>query len=89
MIEGIASDGDGAMQRWINPEKDRYDLIDLAQDLFGDWALVLCWGAVGSRRGRLRVVGVPSEAEGRAQVEGIARRRRQRGYRRQGGSCDD
>ncbi|WP_245535902.1 hypothetical protein [Thiorhodococcus drewsii] len=59
------------MQRWINPEKDRYDLIDLVQDLFGDWALVLC--ALGSRRGRLRVVGPPSEAEVQAQVEDIAR----------------
>jgi len=87
MIEGIASDGDGAMQRWINPEKHRYDLIDLVQDLDGDWTLVLC--ALGSRRGRVRVVGVPSEAEGQAQVEDIARRRRQRGYWRQGGSCDD
>ncbi|NEV60325.1 WGR domain-containing protein [Thiorhodococcus minor] len=71
------------MQRWIHAEKDRYYLVDLVQDLLGDWTLVLCWGALGSRRGRLRVVGVASEAEGLAQIEGIARRRRQRGYRRE------
>lgn len=74
------------MQRWIHPEKDRYYLVDLAEDLLGDWTLVLCWGALGSRRGRLRIVGVASEAEGVAQLEGIARRRRQRGYRRQAGA---
>ncbi|EGV32699.1 hypothetical protein ThidrDRAFT_1184 [Thiorhodococcus drewsii AZ1] len=71
------------MQRWIHAEKDRYYLVDLVQDLLGDWTLVLCWGALGSRRGRLRVVGVASEAEGLAQVEDIARRRQKRGYRRQ------
>lgn len=71
------------MQRWIHPEKDRYYLVDLVEDLLGDWTLVLCWGALGSRRGRLRIVGVGSEADGLAQMEDIARRRRQRGYRRQ------
>jgi len=71
------------MQRWIHAEKDRYYLVDLVQDLLGDWTLVLCWGALGSRRGRLRVVDVASEAEGLGKIEAITRRRQQRGYRRQ------
>lgn len=71
------------LQRWINSKQDRYYLVDLTQDLFGDWILVLCWGALGSRRGRLRLVAVPSRAEGLMRLEAIARRRQQRGYRLQ------
>lgn len=71
------------MQRWIHSEKDRYYLADLVQDLFGDWVLVLCWGAIGSRRGQLRVIAVPSHDEGLVRLETIAKRRQQRGYRLQ------
>ncbi|NEV65018.1 WGR domain-containing protein [Thiorhodococcus minor] len=68
------------MQRWINPEKGRYYLVDLVQDLLGDWTLVLCWGALGSGRGQMRVTVVPSKSAGLDQMEIIAKRRRQRGY---------
>jgi hypothetical protein len=47
------------MDRWINPETARYYQVDLVQDLFGDWTLIQCWGGLGSRRGRMRVVYVP------------------------------
>lgn len=68
------------MQRWINPEKGRYYLVDLVEDLLGDWTLVLCWGALGSGRGQMRVMVVPSRSAGLEQMETIAKRRRQRGY---------
>ena len=69
------------MHPWINPQTNRDDLADLVQDLLGDWTLVRCWGAVGSRRGRLRVTAVDSEAAGLALIAAIGQRRRQHGYR--------
>ncbi len=69
------------MHRWINSQTNRYYLADLVQDLLGDWTLVRCWGARGSRRGRLRVTAVESEAAGQALIAAIGQRRRQHGYR--------
>ncbi|WP_346014681.1 WGR domain-containing protein [Thiocystis violacea] len=63
-----------------HPEKARYYQVDLVQDLLGDWTLVLSWGGEPSRRGRMRILAVPSEAAGREQLDAIAKRRRQRGY---------
>lgn len=69
------------MHPWINPQTNRYDLADLAQDLPGDWMLMGDWGALGSRRGRLRVTAVDSEAAGLALIAAIGQRRHQHGYR--------
>jgi hypothetical protein len=66
---------------WVNPEKARYYQVHLAQDLFGDWPLITVWGGIGSNRGRLRSTGVASYEAGIEQVDEIAKRRSQRGYR--------
>ncbi|NEX21110.1 WGR domain-containing protein [Thiorhodococcus mannitoliphagus] len=68
------------MQRWINPDKGRYYLVDLVQDLLGDWTLILSWGALGSRGGQMRVMVVASKSAGLEQLETIAKRRRRCGY---------
>lgn len=76
-------------RRWVHPEKLRYYQVELLQDLLGDWTLVQCWGGLDSRRGRMRILAVPSEAAGQAQIEAIARRRCQRGYVSQSGGAAD
>ena len=68
------------MNRWINPAKGRYYQVDLVQDLFGDWTVIQSWGAVGSKRGRVRIVYVPSYAAGLERLAAIGKRRQQRGY---------
>jgi hypothetical protein len=67
-------------QRWINPEKARYYRVVLEKDLFGTWSLIACWGALHSRRGGMRVIALASLDAGIAALDGIAKRRRQRGY---------
>jgi hypothetical protein len=67
-------------QRWINAEKARYYRVQLEEDLFGDWNLVACWGALHSRQGGMRVTALASLDDGVEQLERIAKRRRQRGY---------
>ncbi len=67
-------------QRWINPEKARYYRVVLEQDLFGDWSLIACWGALHSRRGGIRVTALASLDAGVEALDEIAKRRRQRGY---------
>jgi hypothetical protein len=66
--------------RWINEEKARYYEVHLVRDLFGEWTLIACWGALGSRRGGLRRTGVASYPDGLAQMTAIGKRRRRRGY---------
>ena len=68
------------MYRWINLAKARYYHVELVEDLFGDWTLVQCWGGLGSRRGRLRIVWVSSHEDGLERIEMIEKRRVQRGY---------
>ena len=67
-------------QRWIDPEKARYYRVVLEQDLFGVWSLIACWGGLHSRRGGMRVTTLASLDAGVAALDGIAKRRRQRGY---------
>ena len=67
-------------QRWINPEKARYYRVVLEQDLFGVWNLIACWGGLHSHRGGMRVTALASLDAGVAALDGIANRRRQRGY---------
>jgi hypothetical protein len=67
-------------QRWINAEKARYYRVVLEKDLFGVWNLIACWGGLHSRRGGMRVTALASLDAGVAAVDGIAKRRRQRGY---------
>jgi hypothetical protein len=67
-------------QRWINAEKARYYRVVLEKDLFGVWNLIACWGGLHSRRGGMRVTALASLDAGVAALDGIAKRRRRRGY---------
>jgi hypothetical protein len=69
---------------WVNPEKARYYQVHLDRDLLGDWTLRTVWGGLGSRLGRMHCTGVASYDDGIEQVQAIAKRRAQRGYRSQG-----
>ena len=60
--------------------KARYYHAYLVEDLFGEWTLVTVWGGLGSRIGGMRSTGVASYADGQAQIQKIAKRRRQHGY---------
>lgn len=66
---------------WTNPEKARYYEAHLDRDLLGDWALRTAWGGLGSRRGGTYNTGVASYDDGIEQINEIARRRIQRGYK--------
>lgn len=68
------------MYSWIQPEKYLYYQAHLVKDLFGEWTLVSSWGAINSRRGRVRKTGVSSYQAGLDQIKAIDRRRRQHGY---------
>jgi hypothetical protein len=69
------------MHRWIHAEKARYYQALLVKDLFGDWTLLMAWGALGSKRGGMRSTCVPSSAAGLARIGEIAKRRKRHGYR--------
>jgi hypothetical protein len=68
------------MQRWINVAKARYYQVELIKDLLGDWTLVQVWGGLDSKRGRMRVVWVPSQTAGLARLAAIGKQRGKRGY---------
>lgn len=68
------------MWRWVHPEKQRYYLADLVQDLFGEWTLVKAWGGLGSSRGGMRNTLVTSHEAGLIRIKEINKRRKQRGY---------
>lgn len=68
------------MYHWIQPEKSRYYQAHLVEDLFGDWTLVSCWGALDSRQSRVRKTGVASYEAGLQRIKAIDRRRRSHGY---------
>jgi predicted DNA-binding WGR domain protein len=67
--------------RWENEERGRYYVVHLYRDLLGDWRLTRIWGRKGSALGQTRHEVVESEQAGRALIDKIAIRRRQRGYR--------
>ena len=64
--------------RW---EKDtRYYLLQLEQDLFGDWVLTRVWGRKQTALGQLRREPFDSHREGLAQLGKEEKRRHGRGY---------
>jgi len=68
------------MYRWVNEEKRRYYQVHLVEDLFRQWSLIICWGALDSRRGGVRSIVVSSYDEGLERIREIDKRRKQRGY---------
>ena len=69
------------MHRWIQTEKARYYQAILMKDLFGEWILIMAWGALGSKHGGMRSTPVPSYAAGLARIVEIDKRRKRHGYR--------
>ena len=64
--------------RW---EKDtRYYLLQLEQDLFGEWVLTRVWGRKQSALGQLRREPFESQIQGLAQLIKEEKRRQGRGY---------
>jgi predicted DNA-binding WGR domain protein len=58
----------------------RYYVLQLEQDLFGDWVLTRVWGRKGTALGQLRREFVVSHAEGLARLQKEETRRQGRGY---------
>ncbi len=69
------------MHRWIQAEKARYYQALLVKDLFGEWILIMAWGALGSKRGGMRSTRVPSYEAGLERIGEIDKRRKRHGYR--------
>lgn len=68
------------IRRWVNPERGRYYIAVVSDDLFGGWNLTRFWGGVDSRRGGQ--LGQHFEESEAIEVElrRIALRRQQRDY---------
>ena len=68
--------------RWENPKSARYYEARLCQNLFEEWELQLAWGGIGNRLGGGHCESVGSYEDGLVSLEQVAKRRKQRGYRR-------
>ncbi len=66
----------------VVPEKNRHREyeIALAQDLFGEWAVIRCWGRIGGSQ-RKKTDCLPSREDAVKLAGHVARRRLSRGYR--------
>ncbi len=42
--------------RWENTHNNRYYAARTQKDLFGDWAVIVCWGKKNTNLGRLKSV---------------------------------
>lgn len=58
----------------------RYYVLQLEQDLFGDWVLTRVWGRKGTALGQLHRELVDSHEEGLARMQKEETRRQGRGY---------
>jgi len=68
-------------QEWFNPHNGRHYLVDLYEDLFGDWILIRRWW--GARRtGNQNMAMMPSRADALNEVRNIEVKRRSHGYQR-------
>jgi predicted DNA-binding WGR domain protein len=71
--------------RW---ERDsRYYVLQLEQDLFGDWVLTRVWGRKGTALGQLRRELAVSHEEGLVRLQKEETRRQGRGYVRTAGEA--
>jgi hypothetical protein len=66
-------------QEWFNPYNGRHYLVDLYEDLFGDWILIRRWW--GARRaGNQKTAMMLSHADALNEVRNIEVKRRSHGY---------
>jgi hypothetical protein len=66
-------------QEWFNPSNGRRYLVELFEDLLGDWVLVRCW-AGANRPGNQKMAVIQADAF--HQLKSIEALRRKRGYQR-------
>ena len=68
-------------QEWFNPRNGRHYLIELFEDLLGDWILVRRW--TGLRRpGNQKIALMTNHVDALRQLKSIENTRRRRGYQR-------
>lgn len=63
-----------------NPEKQRYYLLFIEQDLFNTWCLVKSFGSLVSRRGRTIVEVCLDKQDASMKLFDVENKKRQRGY---------
>jgi hypothetical protein len=69
-------------QRWTT--KERYYVLHVQTNLFGEWELLKAWGGRGSRLGQHRAVLADDRTDALRLLAEEACRREKRGYRRVG-----
>ena len=63
-----------------NPEKQRYYLLFIEQDLFGSWCLVRAFGSTVTKRGRTMVQICENEQIANDELVNVEVAKRKRGY---------
>jgi predicted DNA-binding WGR domain protein len=66
-------------QRWTTME--RFYVLHVQTNLFGEWELLKAWGGRGSQRGRHQAVPADNREDALRLLAKEARRREKRGYR--------
>lgn len=67
-------------RRWQHDVKRRYYTADIVRDLFGQWCVVVAWGGLDTRRGRMITYAVDGSLAAHARMAATEKRRRARGY---------
>jgi hypothetical protein len=68
-------------EEWFNPINGRSYLVNVFQDLLGDWVMVRRWSG-SCRSGNQKMAVLSSYADALHQLKSIDGKRRQRGYHR-------
>ena len=64
---------------WYNPQNERYYLVDLYEDLLGDWIVLRLWRG-SARKGNHKIVPAKSYVDGLDQIKDVSARRLRHGY---------
>ena len=64
------------MLRWVRVEMARYSQALLVKELFGEWILIMLWGAPGSKPGGMRRTLAPMYVAGLERIGQIEKRRK-------------
>lgn len=65
-------------QRWQTAR--RYYVVEVTQDLFGNWLVKRSWGGLGSHRSNSVTMPANDYKQALKLLEDVAKRRQQRGY---------